>query len=74
MAAGLLAAMKMAFVRPSLTLGSTLAGLKARIGLVDDVDAPLAPDNLVVPVARAQGFQGVTNFHDRLWVRVWAGS
>jgi hypothetical protein len=45
-----------------------LAGLKAGIGLVDDIDAALAPDNLVVPVATAQRFQGVTDFHDRLWV------
>jgi hypothetical protein len=34
-----------------------LAGLKARIGLVDDVNAALAPNNLVVAVAAAQGFQ-----------------
>jgi hypothetical protein len=43
-----------------------LPGFKARIGLIDDVNAALAPDNLVVPVAGAQGFQGVTDFHDLL--------
>jgi hypothetical protein len=45
-----------------------LAGLIAAIGLVDDVNAALAPDNLVVAVAATQGFQRVTDFHDRLWV------
>src|SRR5664279_528121 len=34
-----------------------LAGLKAGIGLIDDVNAALAPDNFVVPVAGAQRFQ-----------------
>jgi hypothetical protein len=52
----------------ALSLALALAGLKARIGLVDDVNAPLAPDNLVVPVAGTQGFQGVTDFHDQLFV------
>jgi hypothetical protein len=45
-----------------------LTGLKAWIGLVDDINAALAPDDLVVAVATAQGFQGVTDFHDLLWV------
>src|SRR5450631_2173747 len=48
--------------RPSRA--SALAGLKAGIGLIDDVDAALAPNNLVVPVTGAQRFQGVTDFHD----------
>jgi hypothetical protein len=34
-----------------------LAGLKARIGLVDDENAAFAPDQLVVPVAPTQRFQ-----------------
>jgi hypothetical protein len=34
--------------------GLALAGLKAGIRLVNDKDASLAPDNLVVPVPRTQ--------------------
>jgi hypothetical protein len=63
-----------ASLRLGFSLSSTLARLKAAIGLVDDVDAPFAPDNLVVAVAAAQGFQGVTDFHDNLWVFWLAGS
>jgi hypothetical protein len=37
--------------------GLTLAGLKAGIRLVNDKNAPLAPDNLVVPVPATQRFQ-----------------
>src|SRR5690606_16311259 len=48
-----------------------LTGLKARIGLVDDENTALAPDNLVVPVARTQRFQRVTNFHHSLTMQVW---
>jgi hypothetical protein len=51
-----------------------LAGLITGIGLIDDVDAPFAPDNLVVAVAATQGFQGVTDFHDDLWVLGLPGS
>jgi hypothetical protein len=51
-----------------------LAGFIAGIGLIDDVDAPFTPDNLVVAVAAAQGFQGVTDFHDNLWVLWLPGS
>jgi hypothetical protein len=45
-------------VRPS-----ALAGLKPLLLLVDDVDAALTADQLVVAVARAQGFQRITDFH-----------
>ena len=51
-----------------------LAGLKAAIGLVDDIDPALAPHDAVVAVATAQGFQGVTDFHDNLWVLWLPGS
>ena len=42
---------------------STLAGFEPRIGLVDDIDAALAPDETVVTVTLGQRFQRVTNFH-----------
>src|SRR5215212_751754 len=42
---------------------SALAGLEALLGLVDDVDAALAADELVVAVTPAQGFQRVADFH-----------
>jgi hypothetical protein len=51
-----------------------LAGLKAAIGLVDDIDPTLAPHDAVVAVAAAQGFQGITDFHDNLWVLWLPGS
>ncbi len=51
---------------PGLSLASALARLEAAIGLVDDVDPTLAPHDTVVAVAAAQGFQGVTDFHDNL--------
>ena len=47
---------------------SALAGFKATIGLVDDVDAALPAHQTIVAVPAAQGFQGVTNFHDKLWL------
>jgi hypothetical protein len=50
-----------------------LTGLKARIGLVDDENAAFAPNNLIVPVARPQRFQRVTDFHLNLTVRLWPG-
>jgi hypothetical protein len=34
-----------------------LTGLKARIGLVNNENAALAPDNFIVPVPRTQRFQ-----------------
>src|SRR5665647_1956256 len=43
--------------------GLALASLIAAVGLVDDIDPALAPDDLIVAVAAAQGFQGVTDFH-----------
>jgi hypothetical protein len=51
-----------------------LAGFEAPVGLVDDIDPALAPDNLVVAVAAAQGFQRITDFHDGLWVQWLPGS
>jgi hypothetical protein len=40
-----------------------LTRLEARVGLVDDVNATLATDQLVVAVALHQALEGVTNFH-----------
>ena len=34
-----------------------LAGLEAPLRLIDDVDAAFAPDDAIVPVPAAQGFQ-----------------
>jgi hypothetical protein len=42
---------------------STLAGLEALLGLVDDEDAALATHQLVVTVALHQRFQRVANLH-----------
>jgi hypothetical protein len=47
---------------------SALAGFEAAIGLVDDVDAALAPHQPVVAVTGTQRFQRVTDFHDGLWL------
>jgi hypothetical protein len=41
-----------------------LAGLEAGVGLVDDVNAALATDQLVVAVALHQTLEGIANFHD----------
>jgi amino acid transporter len=41
-----------------------LAGLEAGVGLVDDVNAALATDQLVVAVALHQALEGIANFHD----------
>jgi hypothetical protein len=46
--------------------GSTLAGFEAAVGLVDDVNAALPAHQAVIAVPAAQGFQGVTDFHDNL--------
>jgi len=43
--------------------GSALAGFEPRVGLVDDVDATLAPNQTVVTVTLGQRFKRVTNFH-----------
>jgi hypothetical protein len=40
-----------------------LARLEAALRLIDDVDAPLAPDETVDAMAAAQRFQRVTDFH-----------
>src|SRR5262245_5888629 len=42
---------------------SALAGLEAALDLVDHIDPALAPDQAIVAVAAAQGFQGVADFH-----------
>ena len=42
-----------------------LTGLEARIGLVDDVDPALAPDDAAVLVPFLGRFQGVDDFHGR---------
>jgi hypothetical protein len=41
-----------------------LAGFKARVGLVDDINAALATDQLVVAMALHQALKGIANFHD----------
>jgi hypothetical protein len=42
---------------------SALTGLEAWIGLVDDVDAALATDQLIVAVALHQTLEGIADFH-----------
>jgi hypothetical protein len=41
----------------------SLPRLEASIGLVDDVDAALAPDDTVVPVALDQRFDRIPDLH-----------
>jgi hypothetical protein len=60
--------MKEAPAETGTWLDSALARLEAAVGLVDDIDPALAPHDTVVAVAAAQGFQGITDFHDNLWV------
>jgi hypothetical protein len=43
----------------------TLAGLVARLDLVDDVDAAFAADDLAGRVTLLRGFDGGNNFHKR---------
>ena len=45
--------------------GLTLAGLVARLDLVDDVDAAFAADDLAGRVTLLRGFDGGNNFHKR---------
>jgi hypothetical protein len=45
-------------------LGLALAGLEAWVGLVDDVNAAFATDQLVVAVALHQALEGIANFHN----------
>lgn len=40
-----------------------LAGFEARVRLVDDIDAPLAPNDLAVRMALFERFQGRADFH-----------
>lgn len=44
--------------------GLALTGLEAWVGLVDDVNAALATDQLVVAVALHQALEGIAYFHD----------
>jgi zinc transporter ZupT len=44
-------------------LGLALAGLEAGVGLVDDVNATLATDQLVVAMAFHQTLEGIADFH-----------
>jgi hypothetical protein len=50
-------------VQNRVTPGSTLARLEAAGRLVNDVDAALAAHETIVPVARAQRFQRIADFH-----------
>jgi hypothetical protein len=43
-----------------------LAGFETAVGLVDDVNATLPAHQAIIAVPAAQGFQGVTDFHDNL--------
>jgi hypothetical protein len=40
-----------------------LAGLKARVGLVDNVNAAFATDQLIVAMALHQTLEGIADFH-----------
>src|ERR1700745_2232277 len=44
-------------------LETALTGLKAAIGLIDDVDPALPAHQTIVAVPAAQGFQGIPDFH-----------
>jgi amino acid transporter len=44
-------------------MGLALARLEAWVGFVDDVNAALATDQLVVAVALHQALEGIANFH-----------
>jgi hypothetical protein len=44
-------------------LDSALAGFEAPMRLIDDVDAALAAHDPVVPVAAAERFQRIADFH-----------
>src|ERR1044072_787981 len=46
-----------------LKSGSALAGLEARVGLVDDVDAALAAHDAAVLVAQLHGLEGMADLH-----------
>jgi hypothetical protein len=49
---------------------SALAGLEARICLVDDINPALAADQLVVAMALQQSLQRITDFHGLdLWLK-----
>jgi hypothetical protein len=47
---------------------SALAGFETTIGLIDDVDPALTAHQAVIAVPAAQGLQGITDFHDNLWL------
>src|SRR5262245_54001347 len=48
---------------PAFRGRSALPGLEAPLHLIDHVDPAFAPDQAIVAVAAAQGFQGVADFH-----------
>jgi hypothetical protein len=52
---------------------SALTGLKAAIGLIDDVDPALSAHQAIIAVPAAQGFQGIADFHDNLGLLLFAG-
>jgi hypothetical protein len=43
---------------------SALAGFEAAMSLVDDVHPAFAANDAIVAVPRAEGFQGISNFHN----------
>jgi hypothetical protein len=51
--------------KPVLNACSTLAGLEAAVGLVDNVNPALAAHDPVVAVTRPEGLEGVAYFHRR---------
>lgn len=46
-------------------MASALAGLEARIGLVDHVDAALAANHLAIGMAALERLEGGGDFHGR---------
>jgi hypothetical protein len=42
---------------------SALAGFEPALRLIDDIDAPLAPHDAIIAMARAQRFQRIADFH-----------
>jgi hypothetical protein len=53
---------------PKPFAGLALTGLEARVCLVDDVDAALATDQLVVAMALHQTLEGIADFHVHTYI------
>ncbi len=53
---------------PKPFAGLALTGLETRVCLVDDVDAALATDQLVVAVALHQTLEGIADFHVHTYI------